>query len=185
MKKKLSAILCMALLLSCLSMSAYAATPQTDQAGVNPDDVVVTLTEVNADGEIDYITYTLEALSCTIYDIDNNVVYSGPVVVEDPVTRGDSIKALDVYSESTTYWWPSDNENGFKCGDGIAVTVSITTNSTASKTIGLTSGDSSKSTTKNPSAILYTGTSGYWKFYVKNHSSSDFRVTGGSLSWGE
>lgn len=185
MKKKLSAILCMALLVSCLSLSAYAATQETEAASVNPDDVVVTLTEVEDDGEINYITYTLEELSCTIYDIDNNVVYSGPVVVEDPITRGYSIKALDVYSESTTYWWPSNNENGFKCGNGIAVTVSIKTNSTASKTIGLTAGDSSKSTTKNPSAILYTGTSGYWKFYVKNHSSSDFRVTGGSLSWGE
>lgn len=185
MKKKLSAILCMAVLVSSLSMSGFAEAAETNQAGVNPNDVVVTLTEVDTDGEINYITYTWEELSCTVYDIDNNVVYSGPVIAEDPVTRGYSISAGEVKSEGTTYWWPTDNENGFKCGNGIAVTVSVKTNSTASKTIGLTSGDSSKSTTKNPSAILYTGTSGYWKFYVKNHSSSDFRVTGGSLSWGE
>ena len=187
MKKTISTILSMALLASSLSMSAFAEAESSEinQTNVNPNDVVVTLTEEKMDGEINYITYTWEDLSCTVYDSNNNVVYSGPAISKDPMTRGYSIAGGTVKSEGTSYWFPTDNENGFKCGNGIAVTVSIKTNATASKTIGLTNGESSKSTTKNPSAILYTGTSGYWKFYVSNHSSSAFNVTGGSLSWGE
>lgn len=182
--KKIMAILSCAVML-CLNSMAFAATNDQDALTVDPDGIVVTVAETGSDGEINYIYYTLEDLSCTVYDSDNNIAYSGPALMQKPTTRGYSIVAGDVLSESTSEWWPTNDENGFKCGYGIAVTVSIKTNSTASKTIGLTFGESSKSTSKNPSAILYTRTSDYWKFYVSNHSSSDFRVTGGSLSWGE
>lgn len=93
--------------------------------------------------------------------------------------------ASEVPIGGTIKWHPTNDENGFKSGKGIAVTVSVKTNSEVSKTIGLTAGDSSTTTNKNPSAILYTGTDGYWKFYVTNNSSSAFKVTGGSISWGE
>lgn len=183
MKNKIINMLCYAILVTSCSVPVYAASKPTDT--VNPDDVVITIAEEESDGHINYVTYDLKDLSYAVYDENDNVVYSGPVLTQNPITKGYNLEEATVSSESKVMWYPTNNESGFKCGNGIAVTVSIKTNSTASKTIGLTSGGSSTSTNKNPSAILYTGTDGYWKFYVQNHSSSSFKVTGGSLSWGE
>ncbi|MCD8147584.1 MAG: hypothetical protein LUD84_09980 [Clostridiales bacterium] len=178
MKKMFALLVSISMLIVCGCGSAVAVN--TDSTA---DDFSITVSETDDNGEIEVVTYTLEDLSCTVYDIDGNEIYSGPAVVENLLARF-TIKADTVKSGSTTYWYPTKDKEGFESGNGIAVTVSIKTNSKASKTIGLTDGDSSgRSTNKNLSAILYTGTSGHWKFYVTNHSSSDFKVTGGKLSW--
>lgn len=184
--KKVFLILCVVAMTVAMCVGVAAATMgETESEAKENDDFAITVSEVDSDGEIKITTYELEDLSCTIYDVNNNVIYDGPAKVEDPVTRGFSVKASDIPIGGTIQWHPTNDENGFKSGKGIAVTVSVKTNSEVSKTIGLTAGDSSTTTNKNPSAILYTGTDGYWKFYVTNNSSSAFKVTGGSISWGE
>lgn len=186
MKKVISAVLSAVMLVCCLNTSAFA---ESTECGVGPsyghDDFAITVSETGADGTVETVTYDLEDLDYAVYDSDGNMTYSSEDEEENILTRGYKLKSYTVESEDTFYWWPKKNKKGFKCGKGIAVSVSVKTDSKASKTIGLTSGDSSKSTAKNPSAILYTGTSGYWKFYMKNHSSDTVKVTGGSLSWGE
>ena len=162
--KKVFLILCVVAMTVAMCVGVAAATMgETEAEAKENDDFAITVSEVDSDGEIKITTYELEDLSCTIYDVNNNVIPIG----------------------GTIQWHPTNDENGFKSGKGIAVTVSVKTNSEVSKTIGLTAGDSSTTTNKNPSAILYTGTDGYWKFYVTNNSSSAFKVTGGSISWGE
>lgn len=163
-----------------MSVSAYADAYEDD---VTLENFSITLTEVNENGQREIVTYGIEDLSCEIYDQDNNLVYSGPMT-ENPMTRGYSIGNATIYSENTMYWFPTDNANGFKCGKGIAVDVKVNTDKEASKTYGLTDGDSSTTRGKVISDRLYTGTDGYWKFYVTNHSSDTIKVSSGSISWG-
>lgn len=184
MQKKTAMIFGTVLLVTCLSATAFAMTRgDTDTQTVHSDDVSITVSEKLNDGQIQMHTYCLEDLACTVVDMDGNVVYSGSVI--DPKTKGFTLKAEQVNVGDTVYWFPIDNENGFKSGDGIAVDVSVKTDTAVRKRIGLTDGDSSTTTSKVFSDIMYTGTDGYWKLYVKNESSSAFKVTGGRLSWGE
>lgn len=173
---------CLALLLTIILLFCISASVSATQ--LNEEDAFsLSVSTTTAEGQIRTITYHLDDLFCCVVDADGTVIYEGPAFPENPNARY-AIKAATVGSSKTVYWYPSDEPRGFQCGDGIAVNVSIKTISTVSKTIGLTDGDSSNSTTKNPSAILYTGTDGYWKFYVENNSSESFNVMGGSLSWG-
>ena len=177
MKKGVS-FLAAIMMLFCICASSSSAVQLEDD-----DAFTLSLCKSGGDGSIQTVTYHLEDLHCCIVDADGSVIYEGPAFSENSSARY-SLKAATVGSSKTVYWYPADEPRGFLCGDGIAVSVSVKTNSSVSKTIGLTDGDSSNSTTKNPSAIRYTGTSDYWKFYVENNSSESFNVTGGSLSWG-
>lgn len=142
--KKIFLILCVVAMTAAICVGVVAATMgETEAVAEANNDFAITVSEVDSDGEIKITTYELEDLSCTIYDVNNNVIYDGPAKVEDPVTRGFSVTASEVPIGGTIKWHPTNDENGFKSGKGIAVTVSVKTNSEVSKTIGLTAGDSS------------------------------------------
>lgn len=121
------------------------------------------------ESDVKMLTYGAEDLYCSIYDSDGNLIYSGTA-------------ESSLHPEETIYWYPCNDENGFQSEEGIAVNVTVGTDSDALKTVGLTDGDSSDSTNKNPSAILHTGSLGYWKLFMINHSSDTFKITGVSLS---
>ena len=172
--KKTSALLLAGVLT--ISMSACAML-QPDKATSNMDNMIVGELQ---DGKIKTCSYNLVNLNCTILDESGNEVYTGPVT--DASQTRDEIK-----TGHTVYWFPKDNENGFHTlNAGTAVSISFATNKKLSKTIGLTNGgDSSSSTDENPSAILYTGSENYWKAYMKNDSSETICVESGIITWNE
>ena len=97
--KKVFLILCVVAMTVAMCVGVAAATMgETEAEAKENDDFAITVSEVDSDGEIKITTYELEDLSCTIYDVNNNVIYDGPAKVEDPVTRGFSVKASDILS---------------------------------------------------------------------------------------
>ena len=95
--KKVFLILCVVAMTVAMCVGVAAATMgETEAEAKENDDFAITVSEVDSDGEIKITTYELEDLSCTIYDVNNNVIYDGPAKVEDPVTRGFSVKASDI-----------------------------------------------------------------------------------------
>lgn len=176
--KKISALLLTGVLT--LSMGACAML-QPDEATSNMDhnEPNITVGELQ-DGKIKTCSYNLVDLNCTIIDESGNEVYTGPVT--DASQTRDKIE-----TGHTVYWFPKDNENGFHTPNaGTAVSISFATNKKLSKTIGLTNGGgSSSSTDENPSAILYTGSEDYWRVYMKNDSSETICVESGMITWNE
>lgn len=171
-----------AIAMTCVT-SGVAACADDYESDVKSGDFNITVSEIDENGQREIVTYGIEDLACDIYDQNNNLIYSGPMV-ETPMTRGYTIGTAVIHSQNTMYWYPKDNDKGFICGDGIAVDVIVETDKVASKAYGLTSGDSSTTRGARIEDRLYTGTSGYWKFYVKNNSSETINVSSGSITWG-
>lgn len=183
--KKLSSLFLVGVLSFALSASAFAASqPDYTISEKSNNDPFMTLTETGSDGKIVTYSYDLEDLNCTIVDETGNEVYTGPV--KDDTTSRIAIGSCDIKTGYTMYWFPKDNKDGFYTAKaGTAVTLSFKTSKALSKTIGLTNGGgSSSSTEKNPSAILYTGAAGRWKAYMQNDSSETIHVKSGSVTWG-
>lgn len=178
--------LCMAMLITTVGTVTGCSNTDAKVEEISPNDIAVeVLCENGNESANQKMTYTFGELSCTVIDEDGNVEYSGPMLIQDNKTRAYTLAAETIKPGVTVKWYPTNNSSGFKTGKGIAVKATVKTNAEVSKVFGLTNGSESTGMTKNVSAILYTGTAEYWKFYVKNASSSSFKLTGGNLTWGE
>lgn len=177
MKKIFGIIMTLACSL-CLSIPSFACDEQS-----NSSDSFMEVTYVQENGSEETIEYSIEDLSYDIVDEEGNIVESGDMGVQ-PFAY--NVSASTVGVNKTIYWYPTNNKSGFKSGKNVAVKISLKTSAATSLTIGLTGNGTKKDVTnKNPSVSLVSGTSGYWKMFVKNTSSKSIKVTGGSISWNE